>query len=148
MRLPVQVLVYPVASSGRGPRVLLLKRVVRLGAFWQGVTGAPFQEESLQQAAARELHEETGFEAVPVDLGFSYSFPTPVEYRNLYSRGVAEITEHAFLVEVPEAPPVLSAEHDDWRWCTFPEALAMLKFNGNKRALERAEAHLCKGSNE
>ena len=66
------------------------------------------------------MHEETGFDAVPVDLGFSYSFPTPEEYRNLYSRGVAEITEHAFLVEVPEKPPVLSAEHDEWRWCTFP----------------------------
>jgi dATP pyrophosphohydrolase len=142
MRLPVQVLVYPVAHSAGGPRVLLLKRVVRLGAFWQGVTGAPLGDESLQRAASRELQEETGFQAAPVDLGFSYSFSTPKEYRNLYSRGVAEITEYAFLAEVPKESPTLSAEHDDWQWCTFPEARAMLKWTGNKRALDRAEEYL------
>ncbi len=80
MRVPIQVLVYAVSRTRETPKVLLLRRTVRLGGFWQGVTGAPLDGESLNDAAIRELREETGFEANRlVDLKFSYSFPVSDE---------------------------------------------------------------------
>ncbi len=45
MRLPIQVLVYPIHQAGSDWEYLLLHRVGGRGAFWQGVTGAPFEGE-------------------------------------------------------------------------------------------------------
>ena len=91
MRVPIQVLVYAVSRTRETPKVLLLRRTVRLGGFWQGVTGAPLDGESLNDAAIRELREETGFEDNRlVDLKFSYSFPVSDEYRHLYWYDVTE----------------------------------------------------------
>ena len=138
MRVPLQVLVYPVTFSKHESKVLLLKRNQKRGGFWQGVTGAPFENEPLSDAAIRELREETGFEVESIiELGFSYTFPTPREYRHLYSDDVSEIVEHVFFVETDGSSPVLSTEHDEWRWCSFKEARQMLKWKENKTALDR-----------
>ncbi len=146
MRVPLQVLVYPVTFSKHESKVLLLKRIQKRGGFWQGVTGAPFENEPLSHAAIRELREETGFEVERVvDLGFSYSFPVPREYRHLYSDDVSEIVEHVFFVETDGSSAVLSAEHDEWRWCSFKEARHMLAWKENKTALDRVYESLPNG---
>ncbi len=143
MRVPLQVLVYPVTFSKHESKVLLLKRIQKRGGFWQGVTGAPFENEPLSHAAIRELREETGFEVERVvDLGFSYSFPVPREYRHLYSDDISEIVEHVFFVETDGKTPVLSAEHDEWRWCPFLEARQMLLWEENKTALDRVYEYI------
>lgn len=143
MRVPLQVLVYPVTFSRHGAQVLLLKRNQKRGGFWQGVTGAPFENEALSDAALRELREETGFEVERVvEVRFSYSFPVPREYRHLYSDDVSEIVEHVFFVETDGSAPVLSAEHDEWRWCSFQEARQMLAWEENKTALDRVYEYL------
>ena len=145
MRVPIQVLVYPVSRPAGTPKVLLLCRTVRLGGFWQGVTGAPLDGERLHDAAIRELKEETGFEANRlVDLKFSYSFPVPEEYRHLYRNDVTEIPEHVFFTEVQESAPRLSGEHDRWSWCTFPRARQLLKYENNRVALDKTWAYLQK----
>ena len=38
MRIPIQVLVYPVRSLKKGWEYLMLKRVESRGGFWQGVS--------------------------------------------------------------------------------------------------------------
>lgn len=143
MRVPIQVLVYAVSRTRETPKVLLLRRTVRLGGFWQGVTGAPLDGESLNDAAIRELREETGFEANGlVDLKFSYSFPVSDEYRHLYRYDVTEIPEHVFFTEVQEEAPKLSGEHDRWSWFTFPRARELLKYENNRVALDKTWAYL------
>ncbi len=143
MRVPIQVLVYAVSRTRETPKVLLLRRTVRLGGFWQGVTGAPLDGESLNDAAIRELREETGFEANRiVDLKFSYSFPVSDEYRHLYWYDVTEIPEHVFFTEVQDEAPKLSGEHDRWSWFTFPRARELLKYENNRVALDKTWAYL------
>ena len=66
-RLPIQVCVFLVRAQDDDWEYLLLRRVPRIGGFWQGVTGAPEVGETLIQGAEREVHEETGFSSVNLD---------------------------------------------------------------------------------
>ena len=145
MRQPIQVLVYVARHNASEWQYLLLHRIARADDFWQGVTGGVENDETLLQAAGRELEEETGF--TPkwlVDLDHSYTFPVADKWRDLYAPGVREIREHVFLAEVPaEADPAIDPrEHDAWRWCPFEEALDWLRWPDNRDALRRAHSWL------
>ena len=85
MRRPIQVLVYLAKVADSGWEYLLLRRVPypRLGThvFWQGVTGAPEEGESLVAGASREVFEETGFTpAVIESIDYSYAYPVRDEW--------------------------------------------------------------------
>jgi lipoyl(octanoyl) transferase len=117
-------------------RVLLLKRTADRGGFWQILTGTGEMGESPLQTAAREIHEETGFsprlDAIR-DLGYQHSFAMAGRVPPLFAR------ETAFGVTV-SGEPRLSDEHDEHRWCTLDEALALLPYAGLRRAVRLAQA--------
>jgi dATP pyrophosphohydrolase len=142
VRLPVQVLVYVVRPAQRRQHYLVLRRVPGRGGFWQGITGGVEPGETIAQAAARELAEEVGL--VPITLhrmDYCYSFPVEDRWRHAYAPDVQEIVEYVFLAGVDEnAEPVLSWEHDAWRWCSFDEAAGLLTWPENVEALRRCEA--------
>ena len=145
LRQPVQVLVYPVCNAQASREYLLLHRIAMphlgLGVFWQGVTGGVEAGEGLLEAAARELKEETGLTASRLEpIGHSYSFPIPHEWRRRYDVSVEEIVEHVHLAFVSRQRPVLSEEHDGYRWCTIDEALALLHYPRNVEALKLCDA--------
>jgi 8-oxo-dGTP pyrophosphatase MutT (NUDIX family) len=144
MRLPIQVLVYPVHVGPLGTDVLLLKRVPRLGGFWQGVTGALEPGESLADAASRELFEETGFAAVRVEqVDYSCSYQVPDDYVHLYAPSVDRIDEFTFFGMIDDCSvPNLSHEHEECQWCSIDQALGLLKWADDKRALEVCQAVL------
>ena len=137
MRLPIQVLVYSIRQTCSDWEYLLLHRVGGREAFWQGVTGAPFEGETLEQAARRELLEETQITPMwlePIDYG--YSFPVSPEWAHLYAPDVDAIREYVFAAQVSSVEPVLSHEHDAHQWCSFEQALSLLHWPNNKDALE------------
>lgn len=137
MRLPIQVLVYPIRQTGDDWEYLLLHRVGGRGAFWQGVTGAPFEGETLEQAARRELLEETQITPVWLEpINYEYSLLVSPEWAHLYALDVDTIREYVFAAQVSSAEPVLSHEHDAHRWCSFEQALSLLHWPNNKDALE------------
>ncbi len=145
MRLPIQVLVYSVRRAGSSWQYLMLRRIPSREGFWQGVTGAIKEGETLDEAARRELFEETGF--VPLTLkkiDYSYSIPVKDEWICMYAPDVKEITEYVFLAHIgAESEPVLDLnEHDHYKWCTYHEAVALLKWPENKEALKRCAALL------
>ena len=117
-------------------RVLLMQRSPARGGFWQILTGRIELGESAQAAAAREIHEETGF-APRLDqvreLGYAHSFA-------LAEGGTPRFAhETAFVLALPaSAQPRLSDEHVDFRWCTIGEAMQLLPFAGLRRAVSLA----------
>lgn len=124
-RLPYEVFVV----VRRDGRYLVLHRSPGGGAYWHGVAGALEPGESYAEAAARELHEETGLVAEPVEVAAPYAYPLSEqpEYRLAVPAGTTEIVVRAFLVEAPTGwEPVLDWEHDDYRWCSRDEAVDLL----------------------
>jgi dihydroneopterin triphosphate diphosphatase len=111
------------------------------GGFWQGVTGAPEGEETDVEAAVREVFEETGFRVRVEPLDFRYELyrrpETEQQWLELYGPGIDAVPEDTFAAEAPPGidPTLAPSEHDDFRWCSFDEAEALLKWEENKQAL-------------
>lgn len=148
MRQPISVLIYPVALSGSNVYFLLFHRLQRrdlqLPAFWQGVSGGLEDHETIQDAAQREFIEETSITPLSLEsISFSYSIPIRDEWRDIYPPGAKHITEHVFIAHlVRQQEPIPSEEHDQFKWFTKDEALAMLMFENNIEALKRSVNYL------
>ena len=139
MRIPIQVLVYPVRKTNGEWEYLMLKRVDNRGGFWQGVTGAPENEEILSEGAKRELYEETGYylsNLIKTDI--SYIIPMEDRWIDIYPEGTKEIPEYLFIakIDVSGPPKIDPIEHNDWKWCSYEEAMELLSLEDNKRALD------------
>jgi 8-oxo-dGTP pyrophosphatase MutT (NUDIX family) len=136
-RRPTQVLVHAVRRTPDGWRYLMLRRIPQRGGFWQGVSGGAEWGEGLQDAAQRELFEETGLR--PLELRQAdchYTLAMQERWKKWYYPGTAEIEEYVFLAVVEGEDVSLSAEeHDDCRWCTYEQALGLLAWPENVRAL-------------
>jgi dATP pyrophosphohydrolase len=124
-RRPEEVFVF----VRRGEQFLVLHRSERNGSYWHGVAGALEDGEDYGHAAARELEEETGLVARPLEVGGDYSYRVgeDPEWRTRYPPGTEEIRVRSYLVDVPgDWEPRLDWEHDEYRWCTAEEAEALL----------------------
>ena len=150
LRVPRQVLVY---VYRRGPEFLLLRRVDRLGGFWQGVTGAPEWGERDDEAAVREVLEETGLDVSGTlrPLGYRYELQreeaeewSAALWDRVYEAGVETVSEDVYIAEAPpgQEPELAPNEHDDYRWCELEEALRLLKFEENREGLRKAARSL------
>ena len=122
MRLPQEVFVF----VRRGAEFLVLHRSPKQGAYWHCVAGALEPGESFVEAAARELCEETGLVAAPVDLHRPYEYD--IEGWEAHYRPDADrVLVECFLAEAPAGwEPTLDWEHDAYRWCPADEAAAIL----------------------
>ena len=145
MRIPIQVLIYPVRKTDEGWEFLMLKRVKDRGGFWQGVTGAPEEDETLYEGAKRELHEETGFSSVNlIKTEVSNVIPMEERWKEIYPIGTTEIPEYLFIAITHQVgPPIIDPiEHKDWKWCSYEVAMNLLLLEDNKRALEHVQKFL------
>ncbi len=139
MRIPIQVLIYSVRKTRYDWEYLMLKRVNNRGGFWQGVTGAPENSETLSEAAKRELYEETGYSPLNlIKTDISYIIPMEDRWKDIYPKGTKEIPEYLFIAKIEESrpPKIDPIEHNDWKWCSYEKAMNLLSLEDNKRALD------------
>ncbi|MFZ5540139.1 MAG: dihydroneopterin triphosphate diphosphatase [Pseudomonadota bacterium] len=107
--------------------VLLLERADHPG-FWQSVTGSLARpDEPLAEACAREVREETGYEAPPSafdDWHLTYRYAIYPHWRHRYAPGVTHNTEHVFGLRVASRfePRLDPREHTAWRWLPWRDA--------------------------
>ena len=127
MKIPISVLVV-IYKSNRD--VLLIERADREG-FWQSVTGSlDAPNENLDEAATREVFEETGISVDQLPKGALQNMHHQIEYeiypawRFRYAEGITKNTEHWFALQVPEDTPIKLAprEHVAFQWLPFEEA--------------------------
>jgi dATP pyrophosphohydrolase len=123
-KLPVSVLVVLHTAA---LEVLLLERASHPG-YWQSVTGSLDRlDEPLEEAAAREVREETGIEIARGSLvrwNVTNNFEIYSTWRHRFAPGVTHNTEHVFGLTLPGRMPVtLSAEeHTAFQWLPWREA--------------------------
>jgi len=143
MRLPIQVSIFIVRPAPEhGHEYLMLHRVLPRLTFWQPVTGGVESGETIEQTAARELAEETGFTPSNLrSIGFSYTFPPDEHFKEIYETTPDEIVVHIFVARVDAgAEPVIDpVEHDSYRWCSRDAAHELLHWWDDREALAKVE---------
>jgi len=117
--------------------LLVFRRPPSRGQIWVPISGkVDPTDHDLESAIRREVREETGL----LQPRRVFTLDWVVRFR-VDSGGVWRL--HAFGVEVePAFVPVLSAEHEAWRWATAEEARALLHYEDNRTAVHRLEARL------
>jgi dATP pyrophosphohydrolase len=121
--------------------VLLLSRA-DWPDHWQSVTGSKdWAHETFEDAAVREVHEETGIDArapghVLTDWHFENDYPIWPRWRHRYASGVLRNRERVWGLCVPAGTPVLLSprEHLAARWLPWQEAAACCFSQSNAQA--------------
>jgi len=109
--------------------VLLIERTGAPG-FWQSVTGSKDAlDESFEEAAAREVWEETGLDVRGpgcrlTDWGLENRYEIYPVWRARYAPGVTENRERVFGLSIEQAKPVRlnPQEHLGQQWLPWREA--------------------------
>ncbi len=138
LKIPVSVLVVVHTPA---LDVLLLERALRPG-YWQSVTGSiDWTDEPLEDAALREVREETGVTASPADLlrwNVINTFRIWGEWSHRFVPGTTHNTEHVFSLQVAERLAVVLAaqEHLSYAWLPWHEAARKCFSWSNREAIE------------
>jgi dATP pyrophosphohydrolase len=114
---------------------LLLKRLPERNGFWQPVTGGMEEGETREEALRREVMEETGVKNIVAVIEGLYYFEFSDPNLN---------QEYVYGVEVSSSEEIVldGEEHSEYRWCSFQEALQLLHWKENKKALRRLNTTL------
>ena len=105
---------------------------------WDFPKGHIEARETQQEAAHRELKEETGLTAQLDETfkgSFSYIF-------HGFNKELIQKTVYFFLGKAHDTPVQLSYEHTDYQWLEYKEAIEKLTYDNAKNILKKANKHL------
>ena len=119
----------------RGDQLLVLHRTQE--DYWHVVAGSLEEGETSADAAARELQEETGLIAKPIDLKLEQTYAITERERALYPQSTAAVVIANFHVEAPEGwEPKLNEEHDRHDWAAFDAARKLMYWLETQEAID------------
>ncbi len=107
--------------------------------YWQSVTGGLKHDELPQQAAQREVQEETGIVGTPVDRQQQNVFEIKGVWRKRYDPSDTHNTEHVFTlaVESPLTVRLNQREHLNFKWVSADHAVTQTASDTNRQAIKQ-----------
>ena len=145
-RAPFQVLVLPFRhSQDEYPEYAVFKR--RDGEYWQFIAGGGENTETPIESAKREAFEEAGISPKSEYIILDSCNTVPVEGVTgefTWGKEVYVIPEYTFGVKLDSATIILSREHTEYRWVSYENTVAMLKWDSKKNALWELNARITK----
>ena len=117
--------------------VLLLKKINDKD-MWQSVTGSMQENETAQDAAKRELLEETGLNSDNlIDCKKEYIFEIYEMWRYKYDDGVTHNTEYVFKLELDDIIDIDMdiEEHSSYVWLPRVKAAEKVFSHTNRQAI-------------
>ncbi|HLZ96693.1 MAG TPA: dihydroneopterin triphosphate diphosphatase [Steroidobacteraceae bacterium] len=135
-RRPESVLIVIYTAGGE---FLLLERR-RPPGFWQSVTGSLEWGETADEAARREVIEETGItQGFLRNLQWTQVFEILPSFGKTYAPGITTNLEHAFALKLLGRVPVTLSvkEHVQYRWASAAEAVAMVTSHTNLAVIQQ-----------
>jgi len=146
VRAPFQILIILYQKNNETIRYCLFERTQPQNQI-QFVAGGGEDKETPIEAAARELWEETGvIRAAFLPLKSLCYIPTNIfstEQRKIWGKELHVIPEYSFGAEVEATTEIrLSNEHIGFRWVTYEDAWAVLKWDSNRTALYELDSIL------
>jgi 8-oxo-dGTP pyrophosphatase MutT (NUDIX family) len=101
--------------------------------FWQPITGGLEEGETKMEALKREIREETGIKNIIKIIEdvhyYEHRDLSLIEYFKKHGYVCRYLKAYAFGVEVSSDEEVVldGKEHSEFKWCSFQEALKLLK---------------------
>ncbi len=107
---------------------------------WDFPKGAVENRETEEQAAKREILEETGIRVA----SFVPNFQKKIEYHYRRSGGLSHKQVIFFLTKAEKNEVKISFEHSGYEWLPYEQALKRLTFENARNVLREANAFLTK----
>ena len=136
LRRPESVLIVIYTAGGE---FLLLERR-RPPGFWQSVTGSLEWGEMPDDAARREVVEETGItQGLLRNLQWTQIYDILPSFGKKYAPGITRNLEHAFALKLPSRVPVTlsPSEHLQYRWAPADEAVDLASSESNRAVIRQ-----------
>jgi dATP pyrophosphohydrolase len=133
-KIPISVLVLIYTKN---KDILILKKNNGKD-MWQSVTGSINDGESVDDAAKREVYEETGLNADNIiNCNKQYIFEIYEMWRYKYDDNVTHNTEHVFLLELDERKDIVidKEEHVSYEWTSRVKAAEKVFSHTNRQAI-------------
>ena len=136
MREPYQILSIPYRIVNGIPLFCVFRRTD--SNYWQFIAGGGENGETPIEAVKRETIEEIGVEPINIKQLTCIAY-VPAEViaesrRQHWNKNVYVIPEYSFAFQC-DLEPVLSNEHNEYKWLTYDEARKLLKWDSNKVAM-------------
>ena len=136
MREPYQILSIPYRIVNGIPLFCVFRRSD--SNYWQFIAGGGENGETPIEAVKRETIEEIGVEPINIKQLTCIAY-VPAEViaesrRQHWNKNVYVIPEYSFAFQC-DLEPVLSNEHNEYKWLTYDEARKLLKWDSNKVAI-------------
>jgi len=107
----------------RGDEFLVAHRSAESGGYWHTIAGRIEDGEGPEEAAVRELREETGLEAATLERLGEFAYVRA----DWDSEPGLRVHVAAFLTDVePGWEPTLNEEHTEYRWLPREEAAELI----------------------